>query len=136
MNDVFLERGVTWAEATSDYDLHFLLERRRAGSQLIWRRRVAVRVDISVTGSDAELIDIRHIPLTPWPWSRLPLFQRNYRGRGLGTLLLRRVFSELKARGVRRISGQIVGDAERLKRWYRREGFQVDDETLEIWREL
>jgi GNAT superfamily N-acetyltransferase len=98
---------------------------------------VAVRANIGIDGNDAELIDISHIPLTAWPSVWLPLFRRDYRGRGLGTLLLRRMLSELKTHGVCRISGRIAGeDVERLKRWYRSEGFHVDDQTLEIWREI
>jgi hypothetical protein len=47
------------------------------------------------------------------------------------------MLSELKTHGVCRISGRIAGeDVERLKRWYRSEGFHVDDQTLEIWREI
>jgi GNAT superfamily N-acetyltransferase len=99
-------------------------------------RHVVVRADFAIEGSVAELLDIRHISLANSIRRWLGL-RRDYRGRGLGTKLLTASLAELKSHGIRRVYGRIEGThVERLKRWYRREGFQVDDETLEIWCEL
>lgn len=92
-----------------------------------------MRAVVNIDGDEAEL-DIHQVS-APHPNPILALLGRraDYRGRGLGTHLLRYVSAELKRHGIHVLKGRVHGDdLERLKRWYRREGFVVDDATGEI----
>jgi GNAT superfamily N-acetyltransferase len=57
----------------------------------------------------------------------------NYRGRGLGTILLQQVLSTAKETGVKEIHGSIVQDdvdtTPHLLDWYKRYGFRVEKPT-------
>lgn len=96
---------------------------------------------LSIDGSTATLADIviansvpsgnRLIQLIAPSW-----FHRNYRGRGLGSVLLKAVTEYLASTEVRKIHGAMVGDLPRLIRWYRREGFVVDENSHAISKEL
>ena len=51
---------------------------------------------------------------------------QNYRHRGVGTTLLNEVIRYCRTRNIRRLTGEIKGDALTLRHWYRSNGFTVD----------
>ncbi|MDY6982258.1 MAG: GNAT family N-acetyltransferase [Pseudomonadota bacterium] len=62
----------------------------------------------------------------------------NYRGRGIGTVLLKEILHYCRSHNIVRLtadidSGGSHGDATRLRAWYRRNGFAVvNDDKLEF----
>lgn len=63
---------------------------------------------------------------------------QNYRGRGIGTVLLKEILHYCRSHNVARLAGEIEGggthdDNARLRTWYRRNGFAVvNDNKLEF----
>jgi GNAT superfamily N-acetyltransferase len=64
------------------------------------------------------------------------LFTSNYRGKGLGTLLLGAVCEHFRSAGFTRIDGEMAGDIDRLTVWYEKAGFTVDRASKKITRDL
>lgn len=85
---------------------------------------------LSLSGSTAKLADIyilnKKFPLPFFPFIRV---RRNFRNRGYGTLLLKRIVEFCREHGIQQIYGQIVGDRPKLVSWYHRNGFTITDET-------
>lgn len=75
-----------------------------------------------------------HPPSTKWKrfirWLRSQPEGSSQRDRGIGTQLIRLAIEEARAQGGKRIVGHAVpetdGDGERLKAFYRRNGFRLD----------
>lgn len=103
----------------------------------IWEHTVTVRIlvnDICIgkahltrNGDSAILADIiipkyerSLVPFLNWPKVTV-----DNRGKGYGTILLRRVLEYCREHGVSTLSGRMHGDIERLKRWYRKSGFEI-----------
>ncbi len=81
--------------------------------------------------SIAELADIQifnRVPILSRLFQTFPLslFAKDFRCRGIGSLFLSAVCDHLRNSGISRIEGTMSGDIERLTRWYRRAGFEVD----------
>ena len=64
------------------------------------------------------------------------LFTRNFRGKGIGSLFLNAVCDHLRCSGIKRIEGTMSGDIDRLARWYGKAGFEVDQVSKSIGKEL
>ncbi len=134
-------------ETISAADGHsYRLEIARIGALVVGRLLLPSGVSVGkatllIEGSTAKLADIVIAKSVPSgnplaQWLALSWFNRNYRGRGLGSVLLRAVAEYLASIEVRKIHGTMVGDLPRLIRWYRREGFVVDESSHAISKEL
>ncbi|WP_422473671.1 GNAT family N-acetyltransferase [Endozoicomonas sp. ALB032] len=62
----------------------------------------------------------------------IPLLKRKVccRNQGIGSKLLGQVKELCQASGIKIVSGQMVGDVGRLKKWYTKHGFEVIGETI------
>jgi GNAT superfamily N-acetyltransferase len=89
---------------------------------------------ISVTQTVATLADIQVSRFKTRPFVLLPFLRRthNYRGKGVGSALLRRAIAICKEAGITEIVGCIRGDEERLRVWYKRFGFQVNGSDIRL----
>lgn len=124
----------------------YRLEIARIGALVVGRLLLPSGVSVGkatllIEGSSAKLADIVIAKSVPSgnPLAQLlalSWFRRNYRGRGLGSVLLKAVTEYLASTEVRKIHGTMVGDLPRLIRWYRREGFVVDVNSHTISKEL
>jgi GNAT superfamily N-acetyltransferase len=50
---------------------------------------------------------------------------QNYRHQGVGTNLLQEIISYCKKSNIKRLTGEIKGDARTLRHWYRNNGFTI-----------
>lgn len=95
------------------------------------------RLWAQLSGDTAEIQDFhihawRTVTLCGFLPVRLPY---GWRGKGIGHATLLAVCQYLRAHGFRRVTGQMVGDTERLRRFYTRAGFTVET-SGQVWREL
>lgn len=51
---------------------------------------------------------------------------QNYRQQGVGTGLLQEVIRYCRTSNIKRLTGEIKGDARNLRHWYRSNGFTVN----------
>ena len=96
---------------------------------------------LSLRDNTAELADIYIYSSAPNSspiirWLSPKLFTRNFRGKGIGSLLLNAVCDHLRCSGTKRIVGTMSGDLNRLAHWYRKAGFAVDQDSKTISKEL
>lgn len=96
---------------------------------------------LSLKDKTAKLEDIQILEWAPNAnplLQLLPLkwFRCNFRGRGIGSLLLHCVCGHLRTSGFVRIEGTMSGDIGRLVRWYRKAGFVADLSSRHISKEL
>ena len=54
-------------------------------------------------------------------------FFRNYRSKGIGTILMKELINYAREQGARMIKGEMSGDVPRLASWYKSLGFTVID---------
>jgi GNAT superfamily N-acetyltransferase len=54
---------------------------------------------------------------------------QNYRNRGIGTVLLKEILHYCRNHNIHRVTGEIKGETERLREWYRGNGFAIVNET-------
>lgn len=82
----------------------------------------------------ATLADIQVSRFTSRPFVLLPFVRQthNYRGKGVGTALLRRVIAICKEAGIAEIVGSLSGDERRLRVWYKRFGFQINGSDIKL----
>jgi hypothetical protein len=96
---------------------------------LLWRNIRIAKAMFTLLGHQAKLCDIvvkTNVVVKYSQWRQVLgcVKTRNFRSKGLGTKLLLVSIDEAKARGVRRIEGEMVGkDLVRLERWYQSAGF-------------
>jgi GNAT superfamily N-acetyltransferase len=77
-----------------------------------------------------NLFDARHCPTYALKMIQV---SQNYRNRGIGTVLLKEILHYSKHHNIHRLTGEIKGDMEALRRWYRKNGFVIVNDTwLEI----
>lgn len=89
---------------------------------------------ISLNDSEAILADIIissfNLPLIPF----IPFLKRKicYRNKGVGTKLLKKVIELCKSSGISVLSGNMHGETDRLKRWYSKNGFEVNGNHISL----
>jgi GNAT superfamily N-acetyltransferase len=77
-----------------------------------------------------NLFDARHCPTFSLKMIQV---SQNYRNRGIGTVLLKEILHYCKHHNVHRVTGEIKGEMEPLRQWYRKNGFAIVNDTwLEI----
>lgn len=58
---------------------------------------------------------------------------QNYRQQGVGTDLLQEIIRYCRTSNIKRLTGEIKGDARNLRHWYRNNGFVVNkDDKIEL----
>ena len=77
-----------------------------------------------------NLFDARHCPTY---CLKMIQISQNYRNRGIGTVLLKEILHYCKHHNIQRITGEIKGEMEVLRLWYRANGFVV---VNDIWLEI
>lgn len=85
------------------------------------------RAELIINNEHAFLKDIS-VTQTESGWFWFPPFYKkgiNYRGNGIGTSLLEKVFTHCESLGVKELTGVMRGDLELLTRWYQKHGFEV-----------
>ena len=95
---------------------------------------LAGRAHVTIDGNFATLSDIVVVELTVRRWHWLPFCKKHisFRGRGLGSQLLRMVIEQARVRGAKELTGKMVGDLGKLTRWYQRHGFVVVEEAIKV----
>jgi len=58
---------------------------------------------------------------------------QNYRHQGVGTSLLQEIIRYCKKSNIKRLTGEIKGDARTLRHWYRNNGFTIShDDRIDL----
>ena len=81
----------------------------------------------------AEIADIVVSEYKTYRFNLLPVFKKtvSFRNQGVGTALLKEAIELCRKSHIKVIKGNIVGDTDRLIKWYRKNNFEVND-NLEI----
>lgn len=89
---------------------------------------------ITVSQNVATLADIKVNILTTEPFMLFPFYKKthNYRGKGVGSALLKRVIEICKDARISEILGHIYGDEELLIAWYRKFGFEIQGKYIRL----
>lgn len=123
------------------YELEFSTGDNYVTAWIKLNRRTVGCAKLLLHDKVAELADIQISDNAPNP-SRLlqllspKLFAKNFRGKGIGSLFLNAVCDHLRCSGIKRIEGTMSGDIDRLARWYGKAGFEVDQVSKAISKEL
>jgi len=107
-------------------------------TKMLWNGICVGKAVVSINDKRAILQDIiiyDRVPLAS-NWLRRLLWKpriKSFRGKGLGSVLLKTLIEEIRLKQVTRIEGDLLrGDIERLARWYSRNGFDVDSMSNKI----
>lgn len=73
-----------------------------------------------------NLFDARHCPTYALKMIQI---SQNYRNRGIGTVLLKEILHYCKNHNVHRVTGEIKGEMQVLRSWYRKNGFSIVNDT-------
>lgn len=89
---------------------------------------------ITVSQNVATLADIKVNVMTTKPFMWFPFYKKtdNYRGKGVGSALLKRVVEICKEARISEILGHIYGDEELLIAWYRKFGFEIKGKNIKL----
>ena len=89
---------------------------------------------ITVSQTVATLTDIQVSDFRTRPFMLFPLYRKTYkyRGKGVGTALLKRVIALCEEARMSEILGRIHGDEEMLKVWYEKYGFKVSGKEIRL----
>ena len=89
---------------------------------------------VTVSQTVATLQDIKVSFFTTKPFTLFPFYKKtyDYRGKGVGSALLKRVIALCEGARMSEISGRIHGDEEMLRVWYNKFGFEVNGKEIRL----
>lgn len=92
------------------------------------------RIHVVIDNNVATIADIIVTELIVNRFCFLPYFKKEltYRNQGYGTNLLNATIKKCREIGVTEIVGNIVGETDRLKSWYSRNGFKINDYEISM----
>lgn len=100
------------------------------GLPIAFARLKRIRPDEAANRKVVQLL----AAVRPATWSLQSIqVAQNFRGRGIGSALLREILHHCHHHGIQRLVGEMKGDLPALRRWYARHGFQLcADDRLEL----